>query len=181
MYKHCATEESAQRQRQLEQALLELMLQDHYTQITISHICDKVGISRKSFYRYFSSKEGCLYALLDHTIFDGASYYLPNHNDDPSVQMIFERLFQYWKNQHRLLDALERNSLTLLLVERMMVYTSQEENEFSSVLNTHDLDTHERVMFYIGGIMTLVLDWHRGGYSSSVLRMSQILTNLIGA
>ena len=77
MYKYCATEESARRQRQLEQCLLELMLTENYPQITISQICDLAGISRKSFYRYFTSKEGCLYALLDHAVFDGASYYLP--------------------------------------------------------------------------------------------------------
>ena len=72
MYKHCATEESARRQRQLEGCLQELMLTENFAHITISHICDRAGISRKSFYRYFSSKEGCLYALLDHAIFDGA-------------------------------------------------------------------------------------------------------------
>ena len=56
MYKHCATEESARRQRQLETCLQELMLTENYGQITISHICDRAGISRKSFYRYSAAK-----------------------------------------------------------------------------------------------------------------------------
>ena len=70
MYKHCNTEESAQRQRQLEQCLLVLMKERLLPQITIGDICEQAGISRKSFYRYFSSKDGALHALIDHTLLD---------------------------------------------------------------------------------------------------------------
>ena len=179
MYKHCATEESARRQRQLESCLLELMLVGNYSQITISHICDLAGISRKSFYRYFSSKEGCLCALMDHAIFDGASYYLPGHTDDRSVQINYTRFFQYWKEQHRLLDALSQNNLSMALVERMLVYISQEEREFQILYRDRKDDAHERSLFYIGGIMSLVLDWHRSGYRKSIAQMSHILSDLI--
>lgn len=180
MYKHCATEESAQRQRQLEQCLQELMLAENYSQITIGHICDRAGISRKSFYRYFSSKEGCLYALLDHAVFDGASYYLPDHRADRSNRIIFERFFSYWREKHTLLDVLVRNGLTMYLVERMMVYTAQEENEFRIFLQERVDDAHERTMFYVGGVMTLVLDWHHSGYRKSIPQMSKILSDMIG-
>ena len=49
MYKHCNTEDSARRQRQLEQYLLELMEDVPYSGITIGQICQQAGISRKSF------------------------------------------------------------------------------------------------------------------------------------
>jgi len=179
MYKHCATEESARRQRQLEQCLLELMLTENYDQITISHICDRAGISRKSFYRYFSSREGCLYALIDHAVFDGASYYLPNHNDDQSAQVIYERFFRYWKEKHALLDALVRNNLSLVLVEQMLDYIIREEQEFRIFFHERSEDIHEYNLFYIGGIMTLVLDWHRSGYQKSIPHMAKILSNLV--
>ena len=63
MYKLCRTEQSAQRQRQLEQGLLLAMKTKRYEEITISDLCDQMGIPRKSFYRYFSSKDGALHAL----------------------------------------------------------------------------------------------------------------------
>ena len=179
MYKYCATEESARRQRQLEQCLLELMLTENYPQITISQICDLAGISRKSFYRYFTSKEGCLYALLDHAVFDGASYYLPDHHGLQSTRTIYQRFFQYWKEQDLLLVALNRNNMSLLLVERMINYIFQEENEFRVFFHDTLNDAHERSLFYIGGIMTLVLDWHQNGYQKSVLQMAEILSDLI--
>ena len=179
MYKHCATEESVRRQRQLETSLLELMLTTSYPQITISDICDRVGISRKSFYRYFTGKEGCLCALMDHAIFDGASYYLPGYSGNQAIRIIYERFFQYWKDQHMLLDALSQNNLSMLLVERMLVYTTQEEQEFRILYQNHLGEAHERSLFYIGGIMSLLLDWHQSGYKKSITQMSKILEELV--
>ena len=70
MYKQCQTEKSAARQRQLEQGLLQVMLKRQYEEISVSDLCDHMNIPRKSFYRYFSSKDGALYALLDHTMLE---------------------------------------------------------------------------------------------------------------
>ena len=179
MYKYCVTEESAQRQRQLERCLQELMLTENYAQLTVSHISDRAGISRKSFYRYFSSKEGCLYALLDHAVFDGAAYYLPDHHGDQTSLAIYQRFFHYWKEQRTLLDALARNDMSLHLVEQMISYIIREENEFRSFFQNRIQEVHERSLFYIGGIMTLVLDWHRSGFQKSIGQMALILSELI--
>ena len=179
MYKDCVTEESAQRQRQLEACLQELMLAEEYGQITVGDISDRAGISRKSFYRYFNSKEGCLCALIDHAIFDGASYYLPDHGNDQNIRIIYERFFRYWKEQQGLLDALARNAMSARLIERMALHVTQEERDFQIFLKARENDAHARSLFYIGGTMTLVLDWHRSGYDKSILQMSQILNNLI--
>lgn len=179
MYKDCITEESARRQRQLELCLQDLMLTTEYSQITISDISDRAGISRKSFYRYFNSKESCLCALLDHAIFDGASYYLPNHSDNQSPPFIYERFFRYWKDKQNLLDALDRNSMSTRLVEQMVRYVMQEEQDFKVFLKARDQEAHERNLFYIGGVMTLVFDWHKSRYSKSILQMSHILNDLI--
>lgn len=179
MYKYCATEESARRQRQLETCLQELMLTENYGQITISNICDRAGISRKSFYRYFSSKEGCLYALLDHAIFDGASYYIPDPTGIQSTRLAYERFFSYWKAKAQLLEALDKNTLSLLLAERMIAYTVQEEQEFRYLFRTQQDESSERSIFYISGIAGLILTWHRSGFSKSPAQMAAILSDMI--
>ena len=178
MYKYCATEESAQRQRQLEQCLQQLMLFTDYRQITISQICEQAGISRKSFYRYFGSKDDCLQALIDHAVFDGASFYM----GDKRVDMVLcERFFYYWKEQAPLLDALVRNGLTVLLTERMSLYIIQEEQDLGTYLNSWiDGVCREHILFYSAGVMSLVLEWHHSGYKKSILQMSKILADLVG-
>ena len=60
MYKICQTEQSARRQRELEQGLLQLMLRKNYEDISVSDLCEHMALPRKSFYRYFSSKDGAL-------------------------------------------------------------------------------------------------------------------------
>ena len=179
MYKYCATEESARRQRQLETCLQELMLTDNYAQITISHICDRAGISRKSFYRYFSSKDGCLSALLDHAIFDGASFYLPEPAGVQSTRLAYEHFFCYWKEKAQLLDALDKNNLSLLLAERMIAYTVREEQEFRYLFRTQRDESSERSIFYISGIVGLILTWYRSGFSKSPTQMAAILSDMI--
>ena len=179
MYKHCATEESARRQRQLEGCLHELMLAESYPQITISNICDRAGVSRKSFYRYFSSKEGCLYALLDHAIFDGASFYLPEPAGVQSTRLAYEHFFSYWKEKALLLEALDKNALSLLLAERMIAYTVQEEREFHYLFREQRNESSERSIFYISGIVGLILTWYRSGFSKSPSQMAAILSDMI--
>ena len=179
MYKYCATEESVRRQRQLENCLLELMLTENYNQITISQICDRAGISRKSFYRYFSSKDGCLYALIDHAIFDGASYYLPTQPVNSSSQQLYARFFSYWKEKAALLDALRKNTLGLLLAERMLAYTVNEEREFRYLFREMGSESSERSIFYISGIIGLVLSWHGSGFSKTPIQMAHILSDMI--
>lgn len=68
MYKLCKTEQSAQRQRQLEAGLLAVMGKTRYEDISISDLCEQIGVPRKTFYRYFSGKDGALHALIDHTL-----------------------------------------------------------------------------------------------------------------
>ena len=68
MYKLCKTEQSANRQRALEQGLLQAMLTCQYDEISVSDLCAQLNIPRKAFYRYFDGKEGALHALIDHTL-----------------------------------------------------------------------------------------------------------------
>lgn len=179
MYKHCNTEESAHRQRQLEQCLLKLMADTPYDQITISQICEQIGISRKSFYRYFDSKDGCLHALLDHAIMDGSNYYLPE-SDKGNPQLAFYcRIFEYWKMQSPLLDALERNGQSLQLLQRMIRYILVEEPEYARLMGISNHDLMEHVVYSVGGTMGLVLTWHHEHFQKTPEQMGKLLYQMM--
>ena len=179
MYKHCTTEESVLRQRQLERCLLDLMHTLPYAQITITNICDAAGISRKSFYRYFGSKDGCLYALIDHCIFDFTAQYLPGNSDAIHPEELFTGFFDYWKQMSPLLDALSKNNLSVCLAERMMIYADQEEPDFQYYLGNHTDDAYEQMLFMISGLVGLIIDWHRSGFQKSSGQMAAILAKIL--
>ena len=179
MYKHCNTEESARRQRQLEQCLLELMADTPYAGITIGQVCEKAGISRKSFYRYFDSKDGCLYALLDHTIMDCSTYCMPRADAIQFELPLCIHIFEYWQRQTPLLDALARNGQSSQILQRLVRYIMTEEPDFASYMGIAQSDLMEHVVFTVSGIMGLVLAWHHEGYRKTAVQMGELLYRMM--
>lgn len=58
-----------ERGQALRQAALELALENGYANVTIENICERCGVSRRTFFNYFSSKEEALLGRAD-TVFD---------------------------------------------------------------------------------------------------------------
>lgn len=166
MYKLCKTEQSARRQRELEEGLLALMKQRRYEEITISDLCELMEIPRKSFYRYFSSKDGALHALLDHTLLDvqQTGAFEQNGNWDSAVAAM-ERYFLFWLGRRPLLDALIKNGLSDILVQRAINQALAERLVPSGAVPDALRSVRaQAITFGVSGLMCMVLAWQREGY-----------------
>ncbi len=165
MYKRCKTEQSAARQRRLELGLLDAMLVSHFDEISVSDLCDRLQVSRKSFYRYFSDKQGALKALIDHTLmqYDMKNIHVMGQRDlVPALEL--ESYFRFWLEQKPLLDALQRSGLSNILLERAIDYALTQGME-QKELPAGGLGAREYgMLFGVSGLMTMVLRWHRNGY-----------------
>ncbi|MGM9627407.1 MAG: TetR/AcrR family transcriptional regulator [Faecousia sp.] len=182
MYKACKTEQSAARQRELEQGLLAAMISHPFDEISISDLCTQIGIPRKSFYRYFSSKEGALHALLDHTLMEMETVYLTAEGDKsvPFTKEL-ERFFQDWKDKKPLLDALNRSGLSNLLIERAVELAVSSNIGTTNWLLFREGNQQKghATAFLICGLMSTVLQWHHSGYQESPAQMAQIAFRLL--
>lgn len=182
MYKLCKTEQSALRQRQLEEGLLTAMKTRRYEEITISDLCDQMCVPRKSFYRYFSSKDGCLHALVDHTLleFEQLTGLFASTDTMEQVLQAFEMFFEYWYQRSQLLDALARSGFSGLLVQRA-VSKALSEHVIPSHLLPEDLHSVHRhaLSFSIYGLMSMVLTWHHEGFRQNIREMASIATQII--
>lgn len=180
MYKQCRTEQSAQRQRQLEQGLLNAMLKKHYDEISVSDLCDELEIPRKSFYRYFSSKDGALHALIDHTLLDYDSFSVAESVVEKQTALRFmEKMFSYWIHCKPLLDALEKSNLSGELIQRAIEYAKQQ-NNIPLFLITKDKQVQEYgTMFAVCGLMSMLVQWHHDGFSQSVEQMALLAVRLL--
>lgn len=178
MYKLCKTEQSALRQKQIEDALLELMGSVRYEDISVSDLCRKLGIPRKAFYRYFSGKDGALFALLDHRLLEYGSGGREEFGvSGAHLSMDFEWFFQFWRRQKTLLDALERSGISGILVERAIRNT--QEAVISGLPDRSAQALSAATAFGVCGMMSMVLQWHRDGYSQSVQEMAELTRNLL--
>lgn len=181
MYKQCKTEKSAFRQRQFEYGLLELMGTRPYNEITVSDLCDHMQIPRKSFYRYFSSKDGALNALLDHTMMDFESFnVLYAKGSSRTLNKELSQFFLFWMEHKNLLDALAKNNLCGYLVERTMSHISAGQLIPQRFLNEETHYARKQIsLFCVSGLMSIVLTWHRDGFPHSPEHMATIAARLV--
>ena len=179
MYKLCRTAQSSARQREFENALLQLMLRRRFEDISISGLCDSIGIPRRAFYRYFSGKDGALYALIDHTMadfFEDAPEKLKKRGD---ARGELELTFAFWRDKKDLLDALERSGLSGLLVARATEFTLRE-GYMPRSFKQLDPEIQELAMsFSVYGLMSMILRWHKQGFQLSPADMSKVTIALL--
>ncbi len=181
MYKLCKTEQSAARQRQLEEGLLKVMLTKRYDEISVSDLCDDLHIPRKSFYRYFSSKDGALHALIDHTLMGFEGFTLPyRRGTKRTLTGELEGFFQFWVVHKGLLDALERSGMSGILIERSITHALSETVMPSRFLPRDSKEMQKQItMFGVCGLMSMVLTWHHDGYPQSATQMASIAARLL--
>ena len=178
MYKICHTEDSSRRQRELEQGFLKLLHSQPYDKLTLTDVCRQLNIPRKSFYRYFPTKEDCLLALVDHTLSECNDIALRGWDGstalDEPVQL---RFFLYWLEHRDFLDMIQENNFQHLLLDRTTAIVDRmKENR------TADTFPREQVEYFIAhGLMTTVLRWHHFGFPGSPEEMAKTFGNLLSS
>lgn len=180
MYKLCTTEKTAAQQAAFEQCLLEAMGRRPYAEITVSSLCERTGLSRKIFYRLFGSKEDLLFALVDHTIVNYAHFDYADAEDVPGAPATLQRFLAYWRAQKPLLDALDKNQMSSVLLDRSLLHITRED---IATMRLFGADDHpystEVILFYFSSIICLVVYWHHKGYNHSIPEMAALITQLL--
>ena len=181
MYKLCKTEQSAKRQREIEKCFLELLSVNHYEDITITEICEKMDMPRKSFYRYFDGKEGVKQSLIHHTMMDyNAVSNITNGKVDVTIKDEFSVFFEFWKERKELLGALDKSDLLGTLIESSVSFAMMNFDEMQKYLSdSYDEDKRVAYQFVISGLMTMMINWYRSGFVESVDSMSRATAKII--
>ncbi len=178
MYTLCVTEKTALQQRRFEAAFLEMSQEMPYDDITISELCRRAELSRKIFYRLFERKADVIYALLDHTILDAQSYHPDAYVDNGGLH----QFLCFWRDQKSLLDMLQMNKNSRLLTDRVIHYILQDGGEFRRCFGLEEgCYSQEALVFYISGIFSVVLEWHKRGYDKGIDEMARALMYLLTA
>ena len=180
VYKLCKTEQSAIRQRQLELGLMDAMANRHYDEISVSDLCERLQIPRKSFYRYFSGKDGALHALIDHTLLEFEWISVDRRGKEEQVRQWLERFFRFWLQRKTLLDVLQRSGLSGVLIERSINQAMQEAGIGGQSSDRWELAQQQNAaMFAVCGLMSVMLQWHHSGYNVPPDRMGEIAVSIL--
>ena len=181
MYKLCKTEQSTKRQQKIEEHLLALMESKHYEDITVTELCEKCEMPRKTFYRYFDSKDSALYGLIQHTCQSYSGLAVEKSRKRRTLQGERTDFFSFWQEKKRLLDALNKSELLPKIIEISLNFPINEFLSISKFLpNESPWERVQIFKFTVGGLLVLMLDWYKRGYSESPEAMGGIAAKLLG-
>ena len=154
---------AARSRQKLMDALLTVMEQYDYREITVTQLAQEAGLSRKTFYRLFSHKDEIL-SLLFEKLFEECFSRIKAmdlHHYWDVVQVYFD----FWEERKELLFLLQKNGLLPRVFERSYQYAIQ---VFTFVRSKELADTLALPLPYllaysVGGMQSMLLKWVEHG------------------
>ena len=177
MYKICLNDKSLARQRELENGFLEYLNEESIFKLEISDLCRYLEIPRKTFYRYFGSREDALFALIDHRLEDMVQYLLTFQQADvKDPKQLSYHFFTFWRGQQRFLDILNENLLLSILTTRAVLRAGKPSDSEQMSYDISEMNTPESYMtnFATSGMMSMMLQWYHSGFQMDIDQLSQI-------
>jgi len=141
-------------------ALLKLLEEKHYTQITISDIADKAQLARRTFYRNFNSKEDVIKEYYDKQ--SEKLMEVLKKEETLSVYIVARTYFTFMKRNLDVLRLLEKNDLLYLILQfsQPLIYQTF---EMDNITNDKSYYTNYLFAFTSGAFWNVLIVWLREG------------------
>jgi AcrR family transcriptional regulator len=176
--KNIGNPRSEQSKLWMEEALLKLMVTENYNDITIQEITDHAGLSRRSFYRNYSSKDeiliGCFYKIwLEYR----AQIEKESDLSLPGIAKIF---FTEMEKHTDFLTLVNRQHLLPLLLGKVNQLLPQTFYEVKGdKLSVSKKSIEYALTFSTGGFMHILVHWLNDNAEKSPEEMADILRDFI--
>jgi AcrR family transcriptional regulator len=162
-------------------ALLQLMEEKSYQNITIQEITDRALLSRRTFYRNFKTKEELLSAHFE-TICEEYIACLHEESDLmlPNITRVF---FTFWQKYLGFLQILKKNNLLSLLLENLNEFIPDVYNIFKGNLHEYacEDDLKYALAFSTGGYWNMLSIWLQDGATKSPNELAKVIQDAIRA
>ncbi|MCM1086595.1 MAG: TetR/AcrR family transcriptional regulator [Muribaculaceae bacterium] len=173
---YCGTNPSALKSREwIRNALLELLKERKYAQITIKDICKKADLSRQTFYQIYVSKDEVMEYHFKELFLEfkeqcGNFYGI-------TIKDIARTFFEFFYHHRVLVQELFDNNLSYFLEKQFELFLPQIDlfRELSAVE-----PYPEYSVAYVAGALTQVLiHWFQSGFDLSVEEMGTVTEGII--
>lgn len=181
MYKTCKIQQSADRQWQIAQSMIELMREQPYHDITVASLCRAVGMPRKAFYRYFDTIDDVFQLTIDHMFLEYAEFRaFASTNRIGSPLWNMEKFFTFWKGKAVWLEALTRNEMIGVMLSRVILNTRNGSLDIH-IEQTNLSGENEAVVaaYVLSGLFAMVQIWYLDGFRQSIEEMAQLAVKLL--
>ena len=178
MIKQPRTHGAIERQAQLEQSLLELMQNTHYSRITVTDICRHAAIPRRTFYNHFDSKEAVLDSVIEHMMQQCSLEVMFDFGGSlEDLKSSLTRNFRYWMREGRtILEVLMDNGLQGQLVAHAMKWVISEKPSFSRSPGLSAKQIEIITMAAAAGFFSILEYWRNNNYLESPEEIAEYTT-----
>lgn len=176
------TSTAYRRQWQIEDCLYECLLHTPYRSVSVSDICQRVGISRKAFYNYYRDKDACFCAVIRRKLRDSMLRTTTDIPDGATMLQATTTMLNYWKEQKDFLDMIVHNQLLHFLLMESIQHTLHEEGSVLDLLSTSEVKSDEDILAcYMSSQITLLLQWYQRNFDTPVEEMAKKYLRIIHA
>ena len=154
-------------QQCLYDALMKLMQEQKFDNISVGELCKVAGVSRMTYYRSYNNKEDILLQHLDECF----AVYLADLpvQDFYGVALSF---FQFWQGQERdFLIAVVRSGLSAQLMDKFYAYLDQ---IIPRMVPSEEVQPFVK-SFLAGGLYKMLMDWMKTGAQTAPAKIAAFL------
>ncbi len=152
-----------QSKRKIVQALLTIMKQYGYKEITVTQIAQEAQLSRKTFYRLFTGKDEIL-TLFFEELFQECFARIKAQNIQHYWDVV-QVFFDFWEERKDLLFLLQKNELLPRVFEQSYQYSMQvfEFVRSKELAVSYALPLPYMLAYSVGGMHSMLLKWLEKG------------------
>jgi AcrR family transcriptional regulator len=168
--------QSSQSRSMIMDALLQLLQENSFQKLTVKEVCDRAGVSRMTFYRYYHTIEEVFSCYLDRLL---EEYYKGvTIQDDYTENIRF--MMHNMPFSKNLLRIIQKQGLQKILTESLLKYIarSSEQDNFYHMLGRRELDAYH-LHFISDVIVSVLMVWAERGFKESQDELTEIYRRLL--
>lgn len=157
---------SIRSKKEITDAMIRLMQQHLFSEITVKQIVLEAKLERKTFYNNFSSKDDVLDSVINSAIYEYVQVLTTSADGPLSV------IFNFCDKNRELLQLLHKNNLLYLLLLKLNVVIPElnssldlKDNPFKKLIG--ELEPEYLIAFNIGAIWNVIFKWVDRGMKDS--------------
>lgn len=173
------TDAQAQRTRKwMLEALIDLMKEKPFEQITISELAQRAGLDRRTFYRHYRSKEEILTGRIQELarVYETALRSSPTMNTH-AIALAF---FRICDDSRELLQLLHQNKLLTLLLEELNGLFPIIHSKYHTGKDFYaPFDLEYALSYHVGGFWNVLARWLSGGMKQTPEELAAMIGHML--
>ena len=157
-------------------ALMQLMENKNFDDITVTEITARAGVSRMAYYRNYKDKKEILLAYLDELFENYWRHVYNEPQDDFQSACLY---FNYFRENKSFITTLLNTGLSQLILNRHNLYLKTIFKDLYSHISLESMEEKYVISFLSGGLFKILIDWTDNDMNESNESMAKIVCALM--